>query len=302
MTFYRRQQRPGEQTIPPPDNIAPPAPESLVRPLKRLLRPLVRLAILSGITFPILADVLRGLFVEVALRDVLRDPAARTDSRISLLTGVYRKEIRRLRKDEDENADSVPEIVTISSQIIGRWLGDPAYTDEQGRPRDLPRLRAASEGGPSFEALVESVTMDIRSRAVLDDFADQGLVTLVPGDAVRLNQTAFIPAQGSAELLFFFARNLHDHAAAAVENIITKTGPVFLDSSVHYDRLPAEIAARLETMAQTTAEKALLDVNRAALELSGTEGDAAPGANLKRVNFGIYIYSCDDSSPPGKTA
>jgi hypothetical protein len=272
----------------------PPDSGALVRPLKRLLRPLVRLAILSGITFPVLAELLRGLFVEVALNDVLQDPAAKTDSRVSLLTGVYRKEIHRLRQEEDLE-EGVPEIITTGSQVIGRWLGSKAYTDKSGRPRDLLRQRPPG-GGASFEALVESVTTDIRPRAVLDDFLAQGLVSLTPEGKVQLNRAAFIPAQGRAEQLYFFARNLHDHAAAAVANIITKGGPVFLESSVHYDRLDEQSAAHLAALAQEAGRRVLLEVNRAALDLTGPGPgpEPQPGQMLQRVNFGLYLYTGDD--------
>jgi hypothetical protein len=265
----------------------------LLRPLRRLLWPLVRLAIISGITFPVLADLLRGLFVEVALRDLLRDPAARTDSRISLLTGVHRKEIRRLRLEAPMD-DAIPDVVTISSQIIGHWLGAPAYTDAAGYPKPLPRTAQGAD--PSFEALVQMVTTDIRPRAVLDDFIAQGLVTLT-GDQVQLNQAAFIPRQGREEQLFFFARNLHDHIAAAAANITNPTGPEFLDSSVHYDRLDPATAAQLLATAQSTAEQALLQVNRAAIGLV-SPADAAPTSTpTRRVNFGIYIYVEDETGP-----
>ena len=50
------------------DDIAPQA-ERLHGPLTRLLRPLVRLAIRSGMTFPALADLLRELYVNVAEHD-----------------------------------------------------------------------------------------------------------------------------------------------------------------------------------------------------------------------------------------
>lgn len=279
--------------------LAPPAAATLLRPLRHLLRPVVRLAITSGVTFPVLADLLRGLFVEVAERDLLPDAAARTDSRISLLTGVHRKEIRRLR--QDSSADSgIPDVVTLSTQVIAHWLGLAAYTGSDGQPLVLPRLAAATDG-PSFEALVESVTTDIRPRAVLDDFAAQGLVTLEAGDRVRLNQAAFIPKQGRPEQLFFFARNLHDHIAAAATNITLGDGPRFLDSSVHYDRLDAGTASRLAALAQQAAQDVLLGVNRAALDLVG-QAPAKPAAQpqpTQRVNFGIYLYVAADE--PGKT-
>src|SRR3954447_10041360 len=64
------------------DRPQPLPPAALLRAVRRLLRPLVRLMMGGGITFPIVADLLRGLFVEVAATELLADTRARTDSRI----------------------------------------------------------------------------------------------------------------------------------------------------------------------------------------------------------------------------
>jgi hypothetical protein len=272
-----------------------PPPEALIKPLARMLRPLIRLLIRSGVTFPAIAEVLRGVFVDVALRDLLSEPKARTDSRISLLTGIHRKDVRRLRQSETV-VDETPAAVAIGSQVIARWIGTPAYLDPNGEPLVLPRT--APEPAPSFEALVRSVTTDVRARAVLDNLVDLGALVLEADDTVRLNTAAFIPRQGREEQLFFFSRNLRDHIAAAVANVLSSGNAPFLDRSVHYDGLPAEAAAALEKIAREAAMATLVDVNRTALALA-EEADAAAADQIgvqtrRRVNLGIYLYSEDD--------
>ena len=78
---------------------APPPPDAarLQTPIARLLRPLVRLFIRCGLTFPALSDLLRELYVNVAEYDFALSGKEQTDSRVSLLTGIHRKEVRRLR-------------------------------------------------------------------------------------------------------------------------------------------------------------------------------------------------------------
>ena len=271
-----------------------------MRSLARLLRPLVHLLIQSGITFPVLADLLRRLYVEVAVRDLLPEPKSRTDSRISLLTGVHRKEVRHLRQ-QAALADEVPSVVTLSSHIIARWLGTPDYADASGNPLALPRA-SRSAGEPSFESLVASVTTDVRPRTILDDWLSQGLVTVDAGDRVRLNVAAFIPRPGRDEQLYYFARNLHDHIAAAAANVLASGPAPFLDRSVHYDGLGEAPAARLEAAAREAAQRLLLDVNRLALELVDAEepeaGPVAP-APTRRVNLGVYLYAEDEPAPTG---
>lgn len=261
-------------------------PASLLKAAQRLMRPLVRLMMRSGLTFPVLADTLRALFIEVAVNDILTDPRSRTDSRISLLTGVHRKEIKRLR-EIPVHAVMVPDIVTLASQIIGRWVGSTLFTDATGRPLPLLRVNRGSE--PSFEALVESVTTDIRPRAVLDDLLSHGVAYMDADDRVQLNADAFIPRQGGEEQLFYFTRNLHDHVAAAVANISAAGAPPFLDRSVHYDRLTPSQAEELEEYARAVAMRALLEVNRRALEMTQASPEAAV-TDARRINFGIYVF------------
>jgi hypothetical protein len=270
--------------------LQPLPPAALLKAAHRLLRPLVRLMMRSGLTFPILADAMRRLFVEVAVNDILTDPKSRTDSRISLLTGVHRKEIKRLR-EMPADAEDTPSVVTLVSQIVARWAGTLPFADADGQPRPLPRIHlSTAEPEASFDALIESVTTDIRPRAVLDDLLSHGVVFVDEGDRVRLNVGAFIPRPGGEEQLFYFARNLHDHVAAAVANIGTDGVPPFLDRSVHYDRLTPAQARALEEYARAAAMRVLLEVNRYALELTESDPDAAP-ANGRRVNLGVFVFN-----------
>jgi hypothetical protein len=259
------------------------------------MRPLVRLMMRSGLTFPVLADSLRRLFVEIAVNDLLTDPKTRTDSRISLLTGVHRKEIRRLREMPAETLDA-PSIVTLVSQIVARWVGAASFTDAAGRPRPLARVRADGAGS-SFDELVASVTSDVRPRAVLDDLLGHGVVFMDDDDRVRLNADAFIPRPGGEEQLFYFARNLHDHIAAAVTNISAAGTPPFLDRSVHYDRLTPSQVEVLRDYARAGAMRVLLDVNRLAQEMTDATGAAqATEAAAGRINFGVYVF--DETEQP----
>ncbi|HEY0184038.1 MAG TPA: DUF6502 family protein [Rhodopila sp.] len=268
-------------------------PVSLLAATRRLLRPLVRLMMQSGVTFPVLADSLRRLYVEIAVSDLLTDPKARTDSRISLLTGVHRKEIRRLREMPADRTEP-PAVVTLAGQIVARWVGTAPFIDPTGHPRALPRTRNEATGaGPSFDELVAAVTTDIRPRTVLDDLLGHGSVFLDENDRVHLNAEAFIPRPGGEEQLFYFGRNLHDHVAASVANITAPDVPPFLDRSVHYDRLTPSQVQTLREFARAAAMRVLLDVNRLAQELTEAPGETDL-QQPRRINFGIYVFDEDE--------
>lgn len=276
-----------------PDPAAPIGSVAVLTATRRMLRPLVSLLIRRGITFPVIVDLLRGLYVDVAATDLLPDPKARTDSRISLMTGVHRKEIRRQRSSELRK-HSEPAIVTIATQVVGRWLA----MAETGRPPALPRT---TEGrGPSFEALVASVTTDIRPRALLEEWAAQGLVRLDETDHVHLNINAFLPDPGTDEQAFFLGRNLADHIAAGSANVLAPDTAPFLDRSAHYDMVSADTARRIEAAARDIATRALREVNQMALaEIQRDQADQPAGTDPAeaRVNIGVYVYRDDGPTP-----
>nr|WP_108257798.1 DUF6502 family protein [Mangrovicoccus ximenensis] len=64
----------------------------------RILRPLVRAMIGRGLAYPQLAELLKPLFIEQALRHFGLPGRRMTDSRISVLTGLQRRDIRSLRE------------------------------------------------------------------------------------------------------------------------------------------------------------------------------------------------------------
>jgi hypothetical protein len=268
---------------------APRSPESakLHAPLARLLRPLVRLLIRSGITFPMLAELLRELYVNVAEYDFALQGKEQTDSRVSLLTGIHRKEVRRLRC-AGAPVNTVPATLSQTSRILARWLADPEFTGSDGRPLPLPRL--AEPPQPSFERLVASVTRDVRPRAVLDEWLDRKLIVLDLDDRAILTEAAYVP-RGDDQQLYYLGRNLHDHIAAAVANVEAPS-PQFLERAVHYDGLTKELAEQLQQRSREVAMDVLQTMNREAHAAS----DKAPPGKW-RWNFGVYVYS-EEVAPP----
>lgn len=259
--------------------LSPPNARLLQAQISRLIRPLVRLMISSGFSFTAFMDLVRKVYVDVALHDFHIEGKEQTDSRITFLTGVHRKEVRRLREEQPDTA-SIPPELSRTSQIVARWVGGAEYIDPAGRPLALPRMGPP----PSFDSLVSSITKDLRSRAVLDDWLDRGLVTLGADGRVTLVEAAVLPKPGEDSQLFYFGRNLHDHIAAASANV-AGAGRLFLERAVHYDGLSEAAARHLEATSRDLAMKALEGANREAQKTCGASQDGG-----YRWNFGVYVY------------
>jgi hypothetical protein len=271
-------------------------PSALVAALRHLLQPLVRLLTAQGFTYPMLADLLKKIYVDVAVRDFRLDGAAPTDSRVTLLTGVHRKDVKRLRDGAAPEGESMPETVALGAQLAAAWTTRRALRDRKGRPRPLPRL--ASQGGErSFEGLVASISKDIRARSLLDEWVRLGVAKIDEQDRVVLSSSAFVPSRGFDEKAFYFGHNLHDHIAAAAHNVQGE-GPPFLERSVHYEGLEAASVANLKELAERAGMEAVQAVYREAKERE-TRDRKAEGLK-QRITFGIYFYNVPVSPPPAK--
>jgi Family of unknown function (DUF6502) len=259
----------------------------LVAAVRRILRPLVRLLLSQGLTYPWFSDLLKEIYVEVANRDFTLGGKGQTDSRVSLLTGVHRKDVRRLRELSIAPREAIaPPAVSLGAHLVARWASDARYLDGQERPKPLPRL--ARQGEVSFESLVGQVSKDIRARPVLDEWLRLGVVHVDENDLVHLNVEAFVPRKGFEEKVFYLGANVHDHLSAAADNVAGMEPP-WLERSVHYNALSAASVAELHALAEKAGMAALKSVNRKAMELEIRDGDAA--VSKQRINFGVYFYS-----------
>jgi hypothetical protein len=259
--------------------------QALEGAVRRLLRPLLRLLVENQIALGRLVELIKETLVDMAERDIKSAGGTPTDTRIHLLTGVHRKDVRRLRRTSDE-APTIPPTVSLGGQIIARWTSDAACLDRAGRPRVLPL--SAPAGEMSFKTLVDEIgRQDIRPRAALEELQRLGVIELDGDDRVRLQMEAFVPEKGFTEKAFYFGQNLRDHLAAGARNL-RGTQPPLLDRSVYYDHLSPESVAELTDLARASGMQALLAFNRRAAALQ--KRDAGRADSQQRVNFGAFFY------------
>jgi hypothetical protein len=254
--------------------------------IRHLLRPLVRLLLLHGISFTIFSELVKAAYVKVAEDEFRLDAKPQTDSRVSLLTGIHRREVNRLRNEAVAEI-SLPQRASMSALLLTIWSGHPEYLDEQGQPIPLPRLASKAEE-QSFESLVQSVSKDFRSRVVLDEWLRQGIITLDSDDRVHLNADAFVQPQDMAEKVYYFGQNIHDHLAATVHNL-SGGAPPFLERCVFYDKLSADSVKELADYSRSVGVRSLHSVNKRAAELQ--QRDRQKTDAIYRANFGVYQYS-----------
>lgn len=237
--------------------------------LDPILRPLARLAVRKGWLFPVVERRLRHAYVYAAQAV---DGDGTTDSKISIKTGLQRRDIARLRGDRDPTEPKRQPL----AEIIALWWDDPAFD-----PKGIP----IQGDGASFTGLARSIRKDVHPRTFLNILIEIGAVSEVD-EQVSLNVRSFRPPSGSDEQLAYLADNVGDHLGAAVSNVVD--GGRNYDMGVHYKGLSANAISQLDRHFRTRMKQTLEELDTMARNFPATED------GLHRFRAGGFFF--DDLS------
>lgn len=270
---------------------------SILRALRGLLRPLVRLMIARGVTAPALYRLLKSVYVEVAYNDFRIDEAPPTDSRVSLLTGVHRRDVRAILSDEDDNWQTARTKTVTFATVLAQWFARPDFQNDDGTPRIIPKAGAP---GRDFETLVQDVSRDIRPRTILDELLRQGLVEETGDGLLRVTPAALSGPASDEDKMVFFAANIGDHLAAAAENLSSDPAP-FLERAVFYNRLTPDAVDDIERQARQEAQSLLEKLNSKSSRHQRDAANADESAlGQERYRFGVYFYRAGTQETDGE--
>ena len=268
--------------------------EQFAGAIRRLLRPVVRQLVAYGIDYPVLDQMIRELFVEVAEKDFALPHKRPTDSRIALITGLNRKEIarlRRLRASEDPQAEVEDTALT---RIIGRWIGGPPFSDTRGRPKSLP-YESTKTRTATFSRLVRDRGVDVPVRSILDELIRTGVVEMDDEGNVNLIQEANVPSGDLEGKLTLLASDPGEVFSTIVHNVEEPETP-WLQRKVVYDNIGSDALDELRESARKQGEEF---VRRANVLLSAQDRDRnpeAPGGERSRVVLGVYYFEETDEA------
>ncbi|HLA74486.1 MAG TPA: DUF6502 family protein [Gammaproteobacteria bacterium] len=256
-----------------------------------LLSPLVRYLIRQGWTCPALYETIKAIYVAEVVHSHDDDMGrTSTDSRISLLTGIHRKDVKRLRTELTQGRTSaLRHGANLAARVVGSWVSTPAYVNPDGTPKVLP-LRDKS-GGASFENLVRDTKADMRPKAILDELLHAGVAETDPQGNVRLLRTAYVSAL-PRDKLAFLGDNVGDHLQSALHNISTPQEPL-LERAVYYDAIPVEALESLRPAMFRLGDQLLRQIYEQLLPLEKEDGDTTQ--QTRRVRLGVYYY--EETSP-----
>ncbi len=262
---------------------------ALGKAIKRLLRPLVRILLRNSMPFGVFMEHAKRVYVDVASDDFAVPGRKPSQSRISILTGLTRKEVARLLSQDTESTADDTERYNRAARVISGWVRTRRFQDRRGAPASLP----FDGDRKSFAELVRSFSGDMPARAVLDELSRVGAVERLKDGRIKLVTRAYVPRTGEEEKLGVLGQDVAELVATIDHNLTHTSDDAFFQRKVAYDNLTAEFVTRLRALAAQDAQKLLEQLDAV---MARHDRDASPGVRgtgRKRAALGIYYFEED---------
>jgi hypothetical protein len=190
----------------------------IVTASQRWLRPIARWLLKSGVTWKEFAELARGVFVNVAAEEFGLRGRPTNVSRIALLTGMTRREVRRYRESEvvtpavDARAE---DDLNHASRVLAGWHLDSEFIDELGQPRALD----AKGEGATFEQLVRRYAGDIPATALIKELVRSSSIERTTDGRYRALRRFYMPRAMDGQAVERAGAVIADLAATVEHNL-----------------------------------------------------------------------------------
>ena len=275
-----------EQSSANAQGVIPQDAETTLESIVPMMQHIAHWLIHSGIGYTDFVAALKPVFYEQALAELDQIKQNKTDSAVSLLSGLHRKDVSAFRQQATQLTETakVTYAISVPARVIARWIA-----------LELPHQIPVSGEENSFEALVRHISTEKHPRSILFELQRLGVVQQV-GQNVVLQQNSFTPDNQMQESKALFSANLSDHLAAGIDNFISNKSFTHLEQAVLAEKLTM---SSIEALRQLSLElwqdmaKQLLNAAIYYCEQDQEKQDAD-----YQFRFGVYQYDRKLTSSP----
>jgi len=251
----------------------------LLNAARRILYPLVRILLRNGIPSDALTELVRQTYVDVADQEFGIDGKRQTTARISVITGLNRKEVARLRGNDPLPAEDQRRW-NRAATVLGAWLRDETFQDRKGDPLDLP-----FEGeGPTFPDLVKRYSGDMQPRAVADELLRVGAIESIDG-RLRMTSRGYVPTDDPESIADILGIDAGEFIQTVDHNM--RSDDKLLQLKVLSTNVPIEYLEEFNAYSRRLSRPVLEELNRWLAERDMKQDWSGDD---ERVVLGLGIY------------
>ncbi len=259
--------------------------------VQKLLYPLVRILLRNGIPFGTFMTLAKWVYVDIATKEFDIPGKKQTDSRVAILTGLSRKEVKQVKEQAAYSDEGTVERYNRAARVIRGWTQDRTFQDGWGKPALLPM-----EGeGATFSLLVSQYSGDIPARAILDELLRVNAIERLTDGRVRLLQQAYIPRTSEVDKLGILGIDVALLIATIDHNLVCEPQDAYFQRKVAYDNLPIEAIPKLRQLTEQHGQALLEQLNDWLIQQDRDTNPKAIGTGRKHAGVGIYFFEQDIS-------
>lgn len=161
----------------------------ILRAFHLVLRPIVKILLRYGIGYNQFAETVKTAFVDVASSDFGIRGRPTNISRVAVMSGLTRKEVKRLRMKIEGCEQNAKIRSTPITEILHRWAAEKEFLDSNGRPASLP----FSGDERSFSSLVKKFGGDVPPGAMRTELKRIGSLEEAENGDLLLKRRSFLP-------------------------------------------------------------------------------------------------------------
>ncbi|HSD69163.1 MAG TPA: DUF6502 family protein, partial [Woeseiaceae bacterium] len=213
-------------------------------------------------------------------------------SRVSILTGISRKEVRHQRELLQGSESARAGKPHDATRLLSGWFQDPAYLDGRGLPLALVERGEV----PSFESLFHRYGGDTPFQTLMKELKVAGTIAVDDQGRLVAKSRYHMPVPMSEGNIRFFGANLFDHARTLEQNITGSAQQRKFEGFAVDDRLNPDVAAEFHEFLNERGQQFLEEVD-------GWLNDhrvAESNVESIPIRLGVGIYAIDGPLPEGK--
>ncbi|GMR17185.1 MAG: hypothetical protein BMS9Abin32_247 [Gammaproteobacteria bacterium] len=259
-----------------------------------LLRPIALVVMRCGMTWKEFSDLSKSVFVEVATEEFGIRGRPTNVSRVSILTGISRKEVKRQRDLLQAPHAVISSKTSDATRVLSGWHLDPLYLDDLGAPLQL----SARGPVPSFETLFASYGGDTPEQTLIKELLAAGSVEKDGTGRLTARSRYHMPVAMSEGNIRFFGSNLFDHAHTLSNNVSGDGSQRRLEGFAVDDRIAATATAEFREFIDLRGQQFLEEVDG----WLDQHRHATPDQNTETVRLGVGVYAIDGPLPKGTSS
>ena len=250
---------------------------------QRVLRPLASMLLRFGMTWKEFSDLSKSAFVQAATEEFGINGRPTNVSRVSILTGIGRKEVKRQRDLMEANEPPVKRKTTDATRLLSGWHQDPEFLDTNS----LPKLLRENGHGPTFEKLFSRYGGDIAMPTMIKELTKTGAMERLESGELKVLMRYYQPSLADSENLQFAVDRIHDVIETMNNNVFIdeSNGPRFGGFAAN-DAIPVEAIPAFRDYLDKRGQEFLEEIDDWLTQHAKNSGK--PATNTARVGISLF--------------